>query len=112
MKENAAAKDEIMNAQIAELERAVRERDAQLAVLRHSACDEARALVAEGLTPKMVVDALLSARAELAAALEREEALKRELAPFDAVFFAELHQLKREHEELRMMCASYQSRTK
>jgi hypothetical protein len=60
----------------------------------------------------MVVDALLSARAELAAALEREEALKRELAPFDAVFFAELHQLKREHEELRMMCASYQSRTK
>jgi len=111
-KENAAARDEIINAQIAELERALRERDAELAALKHSACDEARALVAEGLTPKMVVNELLSARAELAAALEREEVLKRELAPFDAVFFAELHQLKREHEELRLMCASYQNRTK
>jgi hypothetical protein len=37
--------------------------------------------------------------------------LKRELAPFDAVFFAELHQLKREHEELSMF-ASDQNRTK
>ncbi|KAL4522687.1 hypothetical protein Ndes2437A_g07447 [Nannochloris sp. 'desiccata'] len=111
-KENAAARDEIINAQIAELERALRERDAQLAALKHSACDEALALVAEGLTPKIVVNELVSARAELASALEREEVLKRELAPFDAVFFAELHQLKREHEELRMMCASYQNRTK
>jgi hypothetical protein len=108
-KENAAARNEIMIAQIAELERALRERDGQLAALKHSACDEARALVAEGLTPKMVVYELLSAREQLAAALEREEAMKRELAPFDAVFFFELHQLKREHEELRAMCASYQN---
>ena len=80
-KENAAARDEIINAQIAELERALRERDAQLAALKHPACDEARALVAEGLTPKIVVNELLSARAELAAALEREASCRSFIYP-------------------------------
>ena len=101
--ENSAAREQIMNAQVAELERAVRERDAQIAVLKHPACEEARALVAEGMTPKMVVQELISCRAELAAATEREASLRSELAPFDGTFFAELHQLKREHEELRLL---------
>ena len=61
-KEASAARDEIMNAQVAELERAVRERDAQIAVLRNPACEEARALLAEGLTPKMLVHELMLAR--------------------------------------------------
>lgn len=61
-KESSSARDEIMNAQVAELERAVRERDTQIAALMHSACEEARALVAEGLTPKMLVHQLLAAR--------------------------------------------------
>ena len=51
-----------MNARAAQLERALGERDAQLAALRHSACEEARALLAEGFTPRDLVTQLLEAR--------------------------------------------------
>jgi hypothetical protein len=49
-----------------------------------------------------VVRELVATRAELAAAADREAALQAQLAPFDASFFAELSQLKREHEEMRL----------
>jgi hypothetical protein len=56
------AREAAMNARAAQLERALGERDAQLAALRHSACEEARALLAEGFTPRDLVTQLLEAR--------------------------------------------------
>jgi hypothetical protein len=58
------AREESMNAQVTELERAVVERDLQLAALQGPGgpVAEARALLQEGLTPRDLVEQLLQAR--------------------------------------------------
>lgn len=61
-KETAETQKVIGQAKIKELERALHERDIQLAALRSAACDEVRSLLAEGITPKMLVQQLLEAR--------------------------------------------------
>lgn len=61
IKNVAVAKEDILIAQIAELERAIRERDAQLALLQPLS-QEYRLLMSEGLTPRVLVQQLIEAR--------------------------------------------------
>jgi hypothetical protein len=81
-REAISRREQIMNAQVMELERALVERDAQLAAVKTPAYEDARALVAEGLSPRMLVAQLLATRSELQAANEREEALRKQLDLF------------------------------
>lgn len=60
------AREEIMNAQVAELERALAERDAQLSYLyQGGAVSQLQTLLREGLRPRDLVEELMSARQQV-----------------------------------------------
>ena len=99
---------DIMNAQVIELERALRERDEELSNLRTDQCEELRILIEAGLTPRMLVAQLIAARSQLEEVSRREAALRARLKPFDSEFMEELQQLRTEHRQMRDLCISMQ----
>jgi hypothetical protein len=60
--EDVAAREEALHATVAQLERALGERDSVIASLRHGAEAEVRVLVREGLKPRDLVAELLELR--------------------------------------------------
>lgn len=66
LKEKDETMNEIWSGKVKELERALLERDAHIVSLEHPAIEEARILLDEGITPKLLVEHLIRCRAELA----------------------------------------------
>lgn len=110
--ENAAgARENMVNAQVAQLERALQERDAQLQQVKESMQEygeEIRVLLEEGLHPAALVHELLNLRPRLHALDQQNSELQTELAALDTQFYAELQQLKAEHELLRSQSHAYE----
>jgi hypothetical protein len=57
---------EVWSGKVKELERALLEKDIRIASLEHPASEEARILLEQGITPKLLVQQLIRSRAELA----------------------------------------------
>jgi len=73
------AREEIMNAQVAELERALAERDAQLSYLyQGGAVSQLQTLLREGLRPRDLVEELMSARQQVKELRKEMENKRRE----------------------------------
>ena len=66
-------------------------------------------LVEEGLHPAELVQELLTLRPRLRELQEQNEGLRTELATFDSQFFAELEELRAEHELLRGQNQGYEA---
>ncbi|KAL4457351.1 hypothetical protein ABPG75_012216 [Micractinium tetrahymenae] len=110
--EAASARERMVTAQVAELERTLRERDAQMEALNSSTQqveDEVKVLAEAGLRPADLIQELLLLRPRARELEARNAELTEELGGLEAALAHDMAALQADHELLRQQCGRWEA---